>query len=150
MVPYLARRKIANDTLVFIFTTGDEYMRRAFLRRGWVENPITDSDVFDLRWDLNENAVDFEQLRPGQLCNHFPNNQELTTKTGLARSLPRLTEFGCDPETFSPRCYDFTDQRQIEAFMMDYQRTAVVNMMKKHAAYFKRIHPGYVMRHQRA
>ncbi len=143
VIPYLAKRRAAADTLVFIFTTGDEYMRRAFLRRGWIENPVANSQLFDLRWDLNENAVPFEELRPGQLCNHFPNNQELTTKTGLARNLPRLADCDCNPEAFFPRCYDFTDERQIEAFMLDFQRTAIVNLVKRHAQYFKLIHGAY-------
>ena len=32
-------------------------MRRAFIRKGWVENTEPDSLLFDLRWDLNENSV---------------------------------------------------------------------------------------------
>jgi len=140
IIPFLVKKKLHEDTIVFIYTTGDEYMRRAFLRRGWVENTIPSSFVFDFRWDLNENSVDFEQLRSGQLCNHFPNNQELTTKTGLTRNLSRLMEYGCDSEAFFPRCYDFTDEKQIDAFLEDYNRTAIVNLIKKHASYFKSVH----------
>ena len=57
VLPYLRRKRIKGDTLVFIYTTSDDYMKRAFLRRGWIENPVTDSRRFDLRWDLNENSV---------------------------------------------------------------------------------------------
>jgi len=119
---------------VFIFTTSDEYMRRAFVNRGWVENTTT--NVFDIRWDLNENAVDFSQLRQGQLCNHFPSNQELTTKIGLNRNLLRATY--CEP--WFPRCYDFTEEKQIQEFVKDFQYSSIVNFVKKHAQYFKSIH----------
>eukprot|EP00826_Nyctotherus_ovalis_P042406 TRINITY_DN4358_c0_g1_i16.p1 TRINITY_DN4358_c0_g1~~TRINITY_DN4358_c0_g1_i16.p1 ORF type:complete len:227 (-),score=26.37 TRINITY_DN4358_c0_g1_i16:569-1249(-) len=57
IVLYLTRRKIQAETNVFIFTTSDDYMRRAFVRRGWIENPAANSAVFDFRWDLNANAV---------------------------------------------------------------------------------------------
>lgn len=57
MVPYVSKWHAKSDAIVFIFTTGDEYMRSAFLGRGWVENAVANSRVFDLRWDLNERAV---------------------------------------------------------------------------------------------
>ena len=57
VIPFLNKKKAKADTLVFIFTTGDEYIRRAFQRMGWIENPNIQSAVFDLRWDLNENNV---------------------------------------------------------------------------------------------
>lgn len=84
--------------------------------------------------------MDFRTLRPGQLCNHFPNNQELTTKVGLARNLLRLS--GCEHkcEWWFPRCYDFTDQTQIEWFSADYEKTAVVNYVRRHGDYFKSVH----------
>lgn len=129
--------------MVFIFSTGDDYIRRAFFRRGWVENQIIESSLFDIRWDLNENNIDFEKLSNGQLCNHFPNNQELTTKTGLARNLLRLTDFGMDQESFFPRCYDFTDEKQITTFTDDFERTAIFNFVKKHSILFKRYHKQY-------
>jgi len=84
--------------------------------------------------------VDFSQLKIGQLCNHFPNNQELTTKTGLVRNLSRLCDYGIDYEAWFPRCYDFTEERQIQEFLNDFQRTSVVNFVKKHVKYFKSIH----------
>jgi len=84
--------------------------------------------------------VNYKLLKPGQLCNHFPNNQELTTKTGLARNLLRLTDYEWNQEQWFPRCYDFTDQRQIDGFLADYKKTSVVNYIKRHAIYFKHIH----------
>ena len=82
-------------------------------------------------------------MKCGQLCNHFPNNQELTTKTGLARNLSRLAEFGSDAEKFFPRCYDFTDEKQMVAFTQDFHQTAIINLLKKHAAYFSLTHKRY-------
>lgn len=57
VVPYLTKHGNSKDTMVFIFCSGDEYMRRAFLSRGWQENSLLCSQIFDLRWELNENNV---------------------------------------------------------------------------------------------
>jgi tubulin monoglycylase TTLL3/8 len=79
-------------------------------------------------------------LKGGQLCNHFPNNQELTTKAGLARNLLRLSDYECNSESWFPRCYDFTEESQIELFVQDFQKTTIVNFVKRHAKYFKQHH----------
>jgi len=44
---------------VYIFTTSDDYMKRAFAKRGWIENTTANSRLFNIRWDLNENSVLF-------------------------------------------------------------------------------------------
>ena len=53
-IPRINQRKIM---IFFKFNSGDEYMRRAFLRRGWIEDSSENSDFFNIRWDLNENSV---------------------------------------------------------------------------------------------
>ncbi len=138
--PYLLKNRVKHDTIVFIFTTADEYMKKAFYRHGWLENEVAEARVFDLRWDLNQNAVSFEELRPGQLCNHFPHSEELTTKTGLARNIQKLAEAGVDPDKFFPRCYDFTEEKAMGEFVKDWEETAVVNLVKKHVEFFRRAH----------
>lgn len=45
--------------IVFNFNTNDEYIKRAFIRRGWVENSIFNSSFFDIKWNLNEHPVYF-------------------------------------------------------------------------------------------
>jgi len=132
----LQKHDIRTDTLVFIFNSPDEYMKRAFIARGWVENPIAQSQFFDIRWDLNENNVNFSIISNGQLCNHFANNQELTTKTGLARNLQKIA----GSENFFPRCYDFTDEKQISEFLADFNRTGIFNLLKKYSNFFKKAH----------
>lgn len=57
IIPYLAKHGIYTSKIVFIFNSGDEYMRRAFIRRGWIENLILQSHLYDLRWDMTDNNV---------------------------------------------------------------------------------------------
>ena len=92
------------------------------------------------------NRIEFDRLKSNQLCNHFPNNQELTTKTGLARNLLRLTDYEFKSESWFPRCYDFTEETQIAGFIQDFQKTAVINFLKKHAKYFETIHKKELMK----
>jgi hypothetical protein len=80
--------------------------------------------------------VNYNKLSNGQLCNHFLNNQELTTKTGLVKTLSKLS----NSEEFFPRCYDFTDESQIKEFVNDFYRTGVINLLKKHALLFIELH----------
>lgn len=47
---------------------------------------------------------------------------------------------GYDPENFLPRCYDFTIEKQIDLFTQDFQRTAIFNLVKKHAKFYKKAH----------
>lgn len=77
----------------------------------------------------------FEALAQGQLCNHFPRTQALTTKLGLSKSLQKA-----NASMFFPRCYDFTDRGQMLEFAKDFNRTGVLNVLKKHAAAFKKAH----------
>ena len=57
IIPYLKKHEIYHDSILFIFNSCDAYMKNAFLRHRWVENPLIDSYLFDIRWDFNENPV---------------------------------------------------------------------------------------------
>jgi len=57
IIPYVNKWHVKDDAIVFIFSTGDDYMKDAFIERGWIENTVMSSTFFDLRWDLNEKAV---------------------------------------------------------------------------------------------
>ena len=45
-----------------------------------------------------------------------------------------------DYEEWFPRSYDFTEERQIQAFLHDFKCNSILNYVKKHAIYFKSIH----------
>jgi hypothetical protein len=77
--------------------------------------------IFDVRWDLNGNEMNFDELRRGQLFNNFVDNEELTTKIGLARNLQRLCGGMNVAVSFFPWCYDFTDPSAITDFIKDFE-----------------------------
>lgn len=79
----------------------------------------------------------YEVLDDNQIYNHFPANSELTTKAGLAKNLmASINQAGIHPDFYFPRWYDFGNTKQIEEFLQDFYRTALMNSLKKHAEYF--------------
>lgn len=59
----------------------------------------------------------FETLRPGQVVNHFEMSTSMTTKVGLLQCLRELHwTAGADARAVLPRCYDLTDEGELEAF----------------------------------
>jgi hypothetical protein len=40
---------------------------------------------------------------------------------------------------FYPRCYDLSDMKQIDYFQEDFNRTSILNIIKRHAKHFKRL-----------
>lgn len=94
---------------------------------GWVENPDVSSYCFDLKWCLKARNIDFQNLLPHQIVNHFERNTSLTTKFGLCRNIRNLIWYeNVDYETFFPRCYDLGDITDFEDFIEDYKISKVV------------------------
>ena len=131
MQEYLRRSGLPENTKIFIITGPYEYLRKTLISRGWVENTHTSSQAFDLRWTFNDCEADYKSLRPGQYFNHFPNNRELTTKSGLHKNLRQVMDHSTNIDTFYPRTYDLGDGTQVNEFIKDYQRTCSFNIIKK-------------------
>ena len=45
---------IKSKKIVFIFNQKDTYIKRAALRKGWVENSSYSSTMFTVKWDAND------------------------------------------------------------------------------------------------
>ena len=97
------------------------------------------SHIFTVKWEYSDSSKDvYKLLNSNQFYNHFPDSRELTTKQGLNTNLQNITLPGVDIYNFYPRCYDLSDQRQIDLFQDDFNRTAILCCIKKHAKYFKK------------
>ncbi|CDW71356.1 tubulin-tyrosine ligase family protein [Stylonychia lemnae] len=84
---YLKRNHNMGDQIVCLVKTNENHLRRGMERRGWFENRILTSCMFDIKFEVQDQQADYTALRPHQLFNHFPNNTELTTKSGLTKNL---------------------------------------------------------------
>jgi hypothetical protein len=58
--------------------------------------------------------------------------------------LNNITEYGVDIYKFYPRCYDLSDVKQIDYFQEDFNRTSILNIIKRHARHFKRLFGGKI------
>lgn len=141
MQEYNRRQGLSESTKIFILTGQHDFIRRALKKRNWTENKITNSLAYNLKWCYNDSDYDYKNLRPGQYYNHFPNNRELTTKSGLAKNLRNLTDFRISIDSFFPRCYDLGDSFQVKELINDYRRTGILNVIKK-------VHLGYYVEDQ--
>ena len=132
MTEYIWRQGLEGNTKIFILTGQHEFMRRALKKRGWVENKNANSCAYHFKWCFNDSDYDYKALKPGQAYNHFQNNRELTTKSGLLKNLRNMTDIRVNIDSFFPRCYDLGDGVQVKELIKDYNRTAILNVLKKY------------------
>ena len=131
MNEYSRRQGLAENSKIFIITGQHDFMRRSLKKRGWVENKNSNSQAFHLKWCISDCEYDYKNLKQGQIYNHFLNNRELTTKSGIAKNLRNITDCKINVDKFFPRCYDLGDNLQIKELIIDYQRTSILNIIKK-------------------
>jgi tubulin monoglycylase TTLL3/8 len=131
MNEYIRRQGLEENTKIFILTGQHDFIRRALKRRGWTENKNSSSTAYHLKWCYNDSDYDYKVLKPEQFYNHFQNNRELTTKSGLLKNLRNVTDFKVNVDTFFPRCYDLGDGVQVKELIKDFYQTAVFNVIKK-------------------
>ncbi len=137
MQEYKRRRGLDEDIMIFCFNSRDWHIKQALERFGWVENPSIDSQLFDLKWTYRDLETDYQKLNEGQYYNHFRNNQELTTKSGLMKNLIENAEFGMNRLNFFPRGYDLSQVHQLNEFKEDFEKTALGNLLKNLWKYLK-------------
>jgi tubulin monoglycylase TTLL3/8 len=114
------RKKMRLDpsTKVFIILGGYHDLKKALLRRGWVQNPDNNSSCYDLKWTLKAKDIDHNKLQDFQIVNHFEKNTSITTKVGLCRNLRNLIWFNnVDIDTFYPTCFDMGDTNDFDDFV---------------------------------
>eukprot|EP00347_Sterkiella_histriomuscorum_P023613 403333992 len=136
---YLKRnnQKNAEDQLVVMIKSNENHIKREVQRRGWMDNLITSSNMYDIKFEIQDQQSDYTNLKPYQLFNHFPNNTEVTTKSGLMKNLYQNSSQNFNVDKFFPRSYDLSDVRQSDEFLLDFQQTSIFTYMKKLYNFFK-------------
>jgi len=96
--------------------------------------------LFHLKYDIADKEGTVNKLQGKQWYNHFPNNRELTTKAGLCKNLWHhcLLDYELKIDNFFPRCYDLSDQKNIDQFATDFQMTAILSIVKQYSEHFLR------------
>jgi len=105
--------------------------RNALLARGWHENSEHRSQHFDLKWGM-EKWIDFENLRPHQIVNHFDRSREIATKSGLTLTLRSAAWIcGTGSDSFYPRAYDLFDPMERSDFVLDFKLTKAEAILRR-------------------
>lgn len=81
-------------------------------------------------WAISERDLDYSELLPFQIVNHFDGISKLTTKQGLCeilRGMPWLDEHDHD---ICPRAYDLSIPAQRAEFADDFRLSAACNILK--------------------
>ena len=108
---------------LFIVTGGYADVVKNLANRGWEKNPDIKSLEFNYIWTLKTNEINFNALKPFQLCNHYFRNGQITRKSGLSKNIKNLYYSGIDPMNFFPRCYDLSVKDELEDFKQDFKFT---------------------------
>ena len=132
---------IKDQKITFTVNQRDPYLKRAALKKGWIEIHNNSGFHFTVKWDYTDSMSQniYGLMKSDQFYNHFPGSRELTTKQGLNTHMNAISTIGEDVSSFYPRGYDLSENRQVDMFLEDCNRTAVLNCLKKHAMYFKKM-----------
>jgi hypothetical protein len=123
-------QNIQKKKKLFIVTGGYADVVKNLTNRGWEKNPDVKSVEFNYIWTLKTNEINFNALKPFQLCNHYFRNGQITRKSGLCKNIKNLYYHGIDPMNFFPRCYDLSVKDELEDFKQDFKFTWAISLLK--------------------
>ncbi|KAL4467012.1 hypothetical protein ABPG74_010609 [Tetrahymena malaccensis] len=137
MVEWKKKQRIPSDSKIFIVMGGYKDFKKALLKRGWIENPQTNSPCFDLKWTLLGKDIDYDNILPNQIVNHFENNSKICSKIGLLNSLKNLYWFdNADLNSFFPQCFDMNDPDEFNDFVKNFKLSKAISVLKKYLRLF--------------
>ena len=126
------RNHLGTKTRIFKMFGNYTSIKKALYDRGWVENKDKTSPCFDLLWSLKCRDIDFDNLRDGQIVNHFRYNGCITTKIGLCRNIGKVINFNnVDVDTFFPKCYAFKEIGEFDQFCEEFKLIKAHCILKK-------------------
>jgi len=84
---------------------------------------------------LSEHSINYSNLQPSQIVNHFEGIRQLTTKSGFAELLQQSLQWGGSVSMLSrdevtPRCYNLADGCQRDTFMDDYRISTLLLILQ--------------------
>ena len=81
-------------------------------------------------WAINERDIDYTELFPFQVVNHFEGISKLTTKQGLCEILRGMAWVDENDHNVCPRSYDLSQPSQRAEFSDDFRLSAASNILK--------------------
>lgn len=129
---WLKKHRLDPGTKVFIVSSAYPDIKEALEERGWIENTDYDSQCYHLKFSLKCKDIDYNQLENFQLVNHFEKATNITTKSGLCRSIKNMI-WTChqDPDCYFPKCFDTADDGEFDAFTSYYKMLKAESVLKE-------------------
>lgn len=129
---WLKKHRIDQGTKVFIVSSAYPDIKAALEDRGWIENTDYDSPCYHLKFSLKCKDIDYHHLEDYQLVNHFEKATNITTKSGLCKSIKNMV-WSChqDPDAYFPKCFDTADDGEFEAFVSYYKSLKAESVLKE-------------------
>ena len=126
------KNRLGKKTRVYKMFGNYATIRKALQERGWVENKDKTSTWFDFLWTLKQKDIDYENLRDGQIVNHFRYNGVITTKVGLWRNIHKVIHFSSvDVDSFFPKWYALKDEGEWEEFWEQFKVLKAESILKR-------------------
>jgi tubulin monoglycylase TTLL3/8 len=129
------KRKMGIDVNQKIFVVDSVFpdFKQELLDRGWIQN-VWDPDGpwFDLKWTVRKQDIDYENLAPPQLANHFEKTAEITTKAGLQKHLKEASDLNeYDIDSWYPRTYHLCSPDELNAFAIEFKIHKAEGILKE-------------------
>jgi len=129
-------RGIDPSTRIFQVHGAFPSIRKALLKRGWVENEDPNSPFWDFKYAIRKKDLNIDLNDPqldNKVVNYFSRNQEYTTKIRLCRNLENLVFLeDVTADTIVPRTYDLSSPGEVEAFVEHFKTNHCVSILMGH------------------
>lgn len=130
---WLKRNKLDPTTKVFIVSPNYPDIKEALESRGWVENPDYSSDCYHFKFAVKCADVVYDQLQSFQIVNHFEKAANITTKSGLCRSVKNMVWSSSeDQDCFFPKCFDLAEEADYDDFVIYYRQVKAETLLKQY------------------
>ena len=112
------------------------------IQRGWNKVPYRKRSKLERRrlptkqqpmliCTIADKDIDYAELLPHQIVNHFEGISSLTTKRGFCELLREgLSQIGVDRHDVAPRSYNLGDPLHRDEFIEDFRISACINVLK--------------------
>ncbi len=130
---WLKRKKLDPSTKIFIVSPNYPDIKEALENRGWVENTDYNSDCYHFKFAVKGSDVVYDQLQSFQIVNHFEKAANITTKSGLCRSVKNMVwASNEDQDSFFPKCFDLAEEGDFDDFVVYYRQIKAETLLKQY------------------
>ena len=128
---WIKRNKLDPSSKVFIVSPNYPDIKTALENRGWFENPDIDSNCFHFKFTVKGSDLGYGNLENFQIVNHFEKVANITTKSGLCKSVKNMIWASHESQdSIFPKCFDFSEEGEFDHFTIYYRQMKAEGILK--------------------